>query len=122
MNINEKAIKLISKINRETSDKKLEWNVATVPSSLTEATECKIFVYFEAKYKNSTVAVYEKRLKYYHDEDTYSWAPEIYFAVINQHRVVLWEFSERNPALSGLFNTVREQVSDIDGMLDEMLI
>lgn len=121
MSANEKAIKLITKLNRETSKGEVKWSAETPPKALTTATESEVFVYFEAKYKDKYVAVFERKSKYFYDEHEFYWSESQVFAVLDRQQRVLLEFEENSPALSDLMATVREQVADLDGLLDDLL-
>lgn len=121
MNIDDKEIKLITKLNRETSKGLIKWSVESPPKSLTTATEDEIFIYFKAPYKNKFVAIYERKYKHFYSEHDFYWGGLDVFAILDDHERVLLEFSKSSPALRDLFVTVREQVADLDGLLDGML-
>ncbi|MBF4425960.1 hypothetical protein [Vibrio anguillarum] len=121
MSVDEKAIKLITKLNRETSMGEVKWSVKTPPKALTTATESQVFVYFEAEYKGKTVAVFERKSKYFYDEHEFYWSESQVFAVLDRQQRILLEFEKNSPALDDLMTTVREQVADLDGLLDDLL-
>lgn len=121
MSVNDKAIQLIVKLNRETAKGEVNWSAETPPKSLVIATEAEVFVYFSAKYKNKFVAVFERKSKYFYDEHAFYWSEAQVFAVLDDQDRILMEFEENSPALNDLFSTVREQVADLDGLLNDLL-
>ncbi|CAH6813480.1 hypothetical protein HQK29_17230 [Vibrio vulnificus] len=121
MSVDEKAIKLITKLNRETSMGEVKWSVETPPKALTTATESQVFVYFEAEYKGKIVALFERKSKYFYDEHDFYWSESQVFAVLDRQQRILLEFDKNSPALDDLMTTVREKVADLDGLLDDLL-
>jgi len=121
MSVNEKSLKLIIKLTRETAKNSMLWQVKSPPKSLTYATDDEIFTYFYASYKDKVVAIFVRKYKHYHDEDDFSWSERNVFAVLDYQDRVLIEFDQYSPALTDLFTIVREKVSNLDGLLDDLL-
>ncbi|MUH95237.1 hypothetical protein GNP63_01550 [Aliivibrio fischeri] len=121
MSIENKAIKLITKLIRETASNNVTWNVSNPPRALVLATEDEIYTYFQADYKDKVVAIFERKSKYFIDEHEFYWTSSDVFAVLDNENRILLEFSQISPALRDLFSTVREQVADLDSLLDDLL-
>lgn len=121
MNTDSKAVKLITKLIRETASGKVQWEVTEPPSALNEATESVVPIYLQAKYKDVIIGVYEIRTKGFYDEHDFYWSESIGFCIVDPKGRVVWEANEYSPALLDLFNTAREQASGIDDILDDLL-
>ncbi|EJP48943.1 hypothetical protein ACINNAV18_1538 [Acinetobacter baumannii Naval-18] len=65
MNIDEKAILLITKLVRKTSADEIKWKVANPPKSLVSATEDEIFTFFEANYKEKNLLYLSVNLNFF---------------------------------------------------------
>lgn len=122
MTFQSKTNKLITKLIRLTNDDKLEWGIKDPPYSIARGTDDVIPLFFEAKYKDKWVAVYQKRYQeFYPDTETFYWTEKIVLAVLDDQDRVLWESSMHSPGLVDLFNTVREKSAGIDELLDDLL-
>ncbi|MFW1760441.1 hypothetical protein [Acinetobacter calcoaceticus] len=121
MNLDEKAIQLITKLIRETSAGLIKWKVELPPKTLTTATEDDIHIYFEAEYKEKIIAIFERRSKYFMDEHIFAWTSEDVFAILDHLGNILIEYSQHSPVIKELFNTVRQQVADLDSLLNDLL-
>lgn len=121
MNMDNKTTQLMTKLIRETSSGKIEWKPKDAPKSVVQGTEDIVPLFFEAKYKDKWIALFLRRYKSFYDEHAYYWEESLVFAVLDSADRVLWETSDYSPALRDLFETVREQVAGIDGLLDNLL-
>lgn len=121
MDTQAKTIQLITKLIRETSENQITWNTRTPPKALIAATEDQVHTFFQTYYKNKTVSIFERKSKYFFDENEFYWTSSIVFAVFDLEENLLWEFSENTPVLIDLFNTVRAQITDIDSLLNDLL-
>ncbi|EHU1662493.1 MULTISPECIES: hypothetical protein [Acinetobacter] len=120
MNIDEKAILLITKLVRKTSADEIKWKVANPPKSLVSATEDEIFTFFEANYKEKKFAIFERKSKFFFDEHEFYWTSDDVFAILDNNENVILEYSKNTPVLVDLFTTVREQVADLDNLIDDL--
>jgi hypothetical protein len=122
MDSTNKVSRLLAKLNRLTADGKIAWNVKDAPPTLVHGTDDIIPLFFEAKYKDRWVALFERRTRAYDgDRDMFYWTQSTNFAVLDNEDRALWETSQHSPALHDLFSTVSEQASGIDGLLEDML-
>lgn len=121
MNLDDKAIKIITSLVRKTSDGEVKWSVGIPPQTLTSATEDEIHAYFEAPYKDRKFALYERKSKYFYDEHAFYWISSQIFAILDNNKNVILEYSKQTPVLDDLFLTVRGQIADLDSLLDDLL-
>lgn len=121
MNVENKAEKLIITLTRETYTDIAKWANTQPPIGLTKGTEDFYPLYLQTSYKNTIIGLFQRRFKYYRDEDEYYWNEEIGLCVTGDHGVVIWEYKERSSALLNLFEAAREQASGIGGILDNLL-
>lgn len=122
MSINNKLNKLITKLIRLTSDGELEWFVKDPPRTITRGTDDVIPLFFEAKYKDKWVAIYQQRYQdFYIETETFYWVEKIVFAVLDAEDRVLLESTTHSPALVDLLETVREKSAGIDELLNDLI-
>lgn len=120
MSTDYKLSQLIEKILRATNNSEVKWRIDNAPRSLIFATDNFIPLYLDAKYKGSTVCLFELREKYWTDVDEFNWTTSIHFGIIIGDRLVS-DYSEYSPMLRQLFDVAREQASDLDSLLNDML-
>ncbi|MEI8573037.1 hypothetical protein J0667_13895 [Methylomonas sp. WH-1] len=122
MSFHSKATQLVTKLIRFTNENKIQWNIKDPPSSITRGTDDIVPIYFEAKYKDKYVAIYQQRYQsFYPENESFYWSERIVFAVLDAQDRVLWECADHSPALIDLMNTVREKSAGIDNLLDDLL-
>lgn len=122
MSFQSKETQLITKLIRLTNDNKIQWTIKDPPRSIIMGTNDFVPIYFEAKYKDKYVAIYQQRRQhFYPDTESFYWTEEIVFAVLDAQNRVLWENTEHSPALFDLLGTVREKLAGIDSLLDDLL-
>lgn len=121
MSVDNKTIQLITKLIRETAKGNVEWNMADPPKSLTETSDAEIYAYFQANFKHRIVALYEQKSRYYTDEHEFHWTYSPGFALFDERQRLLLDYCQHSPALNDLLSTVREQVADLDGLLNDLL-
>lgn len=120
MNTVSKEIALITQLNRETAEDKIKWKSRPAPSSLTTATDTKVFLFFETKYKDNSLVLFERRYKNFYREDEWEWNSTIVLGIMDRFENVIWEYSG-TPALYDLFSTVSEQTSGIKNLINTLL-
>ena len=122
MGYQNKVIQLATKLIRLTSDDEVKWEIKDPPRSITSGTDDVIPLYFEAKYKDKYVAIYEERYQnFYPENETLYWSRRVVFVVLDSEDRVLWETTQHSPALTDLLDTVREKSAGIDDLLDDLL-
>jgi len=120
MNTSDKVNQLIMQLLRDTHVGKVAWHIGEPPRYLAVATDNVIPVYYNAKYRDVEVAVYEARYKYFHDEENYTWSSEARFALLKDG-VVIYDQRHTSPALQNLMISVRENAGGLDAILNTLL-
>lgn len=115
--------RLISELTRLTVQGAITWRPTTPPSELSRWTDDVIANYFETEFKDQTIGLAARRYRDYDPQhDDYTWGQRIVLLFVNRAKhSVIWDYSERSSALLNLFNTVREKVADVDGILKKLL-
>lgn len=122
MEYRSKITKLITKLIRLTATDKIVWVLKNPPLSMTRGTDEVIPLFFEAKYKDKFVAIYQQRYQGFNiDTESSYWTEGIGFAVLDDENRVVWESTEDSIALVELMNTVREKAAGLDDLLDDLL-
>jgi hypothetical protein len=117
-----KIIRLLSELTKLTSKGELKWRVKDPPEALTHGTNDVFPLYCEAEYKNQTIGLAQRRYQQYDgDRDRFYWNEEIALIFVDDRGRVLWEDRSQWAALTTLFETVREKVADVDGILKNLL-
>ena len=115
-------IQVITKLNRLTQEKKLEWMRMDPPVSLLAGTDEKIFDFYRTKYKNRNIGLYEERFQSYDDDFSHKtyWTQRLVLAFFSEDWEKEWEFPQ-STGLSELLISVKYQVADVDSFIDEIL-
>lgn len=122
MSIAPKIGRLVTLLNRKTSDDVISWVAIDPPDHLVEGNSDIIPLYFETEYKGKSIGIFERRYRFYTDEYEYHYETELALAVLDDLRRVIWiSENTRIAALHDLFSKVREKVSGIDDLLDNLL-
>ena len=112
---------LIAQLDRMTMEGRLKWSAVDVPPRMLHGTDDIVPVFFETEYMGKPIAVFEKRYRGYDGErDMPYWTSSLHFAVLDDERNVLFE-TVHSPAVNSLRNTISEQVSGVDDLLDNLL-
>jgi len=121
MDIYSKTQELAKKLTRETNSGSLKWVSSTIPDSFKDGTEYKFPFCYICKFKGQTIGIYEKRFKYFTDEDEYYWTAEIGLYFLKNHNEVSWHYAEQSKIFLDLYESVVEQSSNIANVLDKLL-
>lgn len=118
----DKVTALIVKLNKLTSLEHIKWCAADAPRSILRGTDDFIPLYLTSQYKGQHFGLYQHRYQLYDgDHDRFYWRERVVLVILDQDQRVLWESPESSSALYDLFETVRKKVSNIDGILDDLL-
>jgi hypothetical protein len=113
-----KAINMAVRLMEETSLGRIKWRLGDVPIDLTIGTENKFSLFVETAFKETRIAMYQVKYKYYHDEDQWSWSETIVIAILDDHDRVLWESESDEAEIRELYRIVRRNVSGVNKLLD----
>ena len=116
-----KEIKLITRLNQFTSNNQIKWHILNPPKTITYGSNDYIPVYYETKYEGRLFAIYEVREQNYDGaNDSFYWNEGIAFVMLDSENRVLWESRNAVSAVHDLFIKVRNQVSGIGNLFDEL--
>lgn len=122
MHPEEKVTALIVKLNKLTSLGEIEWEVSDAPRAILRGTDDYIPLFMSTAYKGQRFGLFEHRYQAYDGEhERFYWTNRIVLAILDREDRALWETTSQTPALFDLFETARKKVSNIDGLLDELL-
>ena len=113
-----KAVNMAVRLMEETSLGRIQWKLGDVPSGLTTGTENVFTLFVETEFKQTRIAMYQVRYKYYHDEDEWSWAEVVVLAILDDYDRVLWESESDEPEIRELYRIVRRNVSGVNKLLN----
>ncbi len=118
----DKITTLLVKLNKLTSLDQLSWRVTEPPRFIAKGTDDFIPFFMTATYKGQSFALYQQRYQSYDgDRDRFYWSERVTFAILDSEGRVLWETPRYSSALADLFETARRKVSNVDGILDNLL-
>lgn len=122
MHPEEKVTALIVKLNKLSSLGQIKWEVRDAPRAFLRGTDDYIPLFMSTSYKGQRFGLFENRYQAYDGEhERLYWTNRIVLAILDWEDRALWETNSQTPALFDLFETARKKVSNIDGLLDELL-
>jgi hypothetical protein len=117
-----RLIKLLSELTKLTSQGKLNWHRTDTPDHYTAGTSHVFPDYYEARFKEQKIGIGLQRYSEYDgDRDRFFWNERLYFLLLNSMDEVIWHKEGFLPAMSVLFDTVRDKVANVDGLIDSLL-
>ncbi|MBC3438962.1 hypothetical protein HU735_26440 [Pseudomonas sp. BW16M2] len=120
MNTEDKMAQLVEQVLKATYRGDISWRVDQPPPSLTRATDNFVPVYLEARYKGKNLVIFEQREKYWHDEENSSWTNSVHFGV-EVAGIIVSDYSQYSPMLRQLYEVARNNASNIDSLLNDLL-
>jgi hypothetical protein len=118
----DKVTSLIVKLNRLTSLGQIKWEVMDAPRTILRGTDDHIPLFMFTAYKGQRFGLYQHRYQSYDgDHDRFYWTERLVLAILDSEGRALWETPGHSSALFDLFETVRKKVSNIEGVLDDLL-
>ncbi len=122
MHPEEKVTAIIIKLNKLSSLDQITWDVRDAPRAILRGTDDYIPLFMSTYYKGQRFGLFEYRYQDYDGEhERFFWSNRIVLAILDREDRALWETNSQTPALLDLFETARKKVSNIDGLLDELL-
>jgi len=113
-------IKIISKLNRETKEGTIKWDVnRTKPSSLSGSEQGLDNVY-TAIVLGKKIRLYKYQYRSYYDEGLYDWVDSYRLEFIDDWGNSLWTFPD-DRAIYDLYETVRYKTSNIEDFFNDYL-
>lgn len=121
MNLHDMAMRLVEKVTWETVQGKLKWRFGSAPKQLTDGKDDKIEIYVQTKFKGQTLALFERRYKYYADIDDWSWTFQKVFAIIDGFGRVIYESSESSLEINNLYDLAFNSAGDVENVMNMLL-
>lgn len=117
-----KTSDLISELTKLTSKGQIDWTSSDPPDVLTHGSNDVYPLYFQTTYRDQKIAVAQRRYQSYDgDRDRFYWNEEINLFFLDYRDKIAWQTDSPYTALNILFETVREQAADVDGIFDRLL-
>lgn len=114
------AQKVIVKLNRDTKEDKIKWEVThTIPSSLA-GTEKLIDNIYVAKVSTKKVRLYKYEYKHFYEEEIFFWLEAFRLEFIDLYEKTEWEFPRDN-AVEDLYDSVRYKTSNVEDFFKDYL-
>ena len=114
------AQKVIVKLNRDTKEDKIKWEVThNIPSSLA-GTEKLIDNIYVAKVSTKKVRLYKYEYKHFYEEETFFWLEAFRLEFIDFYEKAEWEFPKDN-AVEDLYDSVRYKTSNVEDFFKDYL-
>lgn len=116
------VVRLMSQLTKLTAKGELVWGVAHPPHSMTDGTNDVFPIYFQTEYKGQRIGITQRRYQVYDgDRDRFFWDEQILLLFLDNMDRVVWTNPSHSAALLTLWETVRDRVADIDGILKNLL-
>jgi len=123
--------KLVEVLLKNTLNGTIKWKPKKAPSVLSEGTEDIYHQYYEDHFKNSTIAIFERKYKYYNDmTDTFLWGGEYCLAFVkyqlgsfnyNDQIVTIAPINTQDTIINTLFLSVTQKSMSSDDIIDKLL-
>ncbi|OAN16471.1 hypothetical protein A3K86_10765 [Photobacterium jeanii] len=116
-----KEIKLLVEFQKLTSQGQLNWQLIDPPHGLVNATNDFIPNCYSTSYEGKTFIVYSRRYQNYSEDfDQMYFDERVEIAMIDFSGRILWEYSDRTPALYDLYSIVKRHDSGIDDIFSKL--
>ena len=114
------AQKVILKLNRDTKEDKVIWEVSHGSPSSLGGVEKLLDNSYITKIGNRKIRLYKYEGKYYIDEDQFDWIEYYRLEFVDFYDKSEWEFP-RDRALEDLYDTVRYKTSKVEDFFKDYL-
>lgn len=116
-----KYIKLISKLNRLTKEKKLNWKKSNAPFALMGGHNTVSIDFYHTYYAHTYLGIGEIRFEDYSDyHDRSYWNQKIVWALLDKFDEVRYELPGVE-GLSNLLETIRYSTADVEKTIDHLI-
>ncbi len=117
-----KVTRLLSELTKQTVKGLLSWSFREAPDNLTHGTNDVYPLYFETTFKGQRIGIAQRRYQAYDGEhDRTYWTEDLVLVFRDMHGRIIWESRSQHSALYTLFDAVREEASDIEGILKKLI-
>jgi hypothetical protein len=123
--------KLVEVLLKNTLNGAINWKPKKAPSILKDGTEDIYHQYYEGKFKDSTIAIYERKFQYYNSmTDSFLWGNEYCLALVkyqlnslnyNDQVISLAPIDTEDTIINTLFLSVTQKSMSSDDVIDKLL-
>jgi hypothetical protein len=113
-------VRFISKLNRETKEKKIEWQKSTSPIKSLIGSETIIDFVYTTNVVDKMVRLFKFKEKHYYDEDIYDWVENYRLEFIDISGNSIYTLPD-DRSIPDLYETVRFKTSGIESFFDSYL-
>jgi hypothetical protein len=113
-------IKLILKLNRETKEDKIKWEISSNRINSLVGTETLINNIYIVDILNNKFRLYKFKEKHFYDEDAYNWIEDYKLDLIDNFGNSKFTF-ESDRAIVDLYGTVQYKTSNIEDFMKDYL-
>jgi hypothetical protein len=114
------SIKLIAKLNRQTKEDVIIWQIDTSRPSSLIGTEVLVDNVFITNVLGKRMRLYKYLGRYYYDEDKFDWVEEMRLELVDIYGKTTFKFP-LDPGIADLYQTVMFKTSGVADFLDEFL-
>ncbi len=116
----DKVSKFILELIKKTKKKDLIWVTSTRTPSFPDGGERHVDLVYETTISDKKFRIYKYQIKLFRDEYEYEWSERIKLEAIDGGYNVIYEVPYQY-SLFNLYETVREQTSGIEDLIDTLL-
>jgi len=118
----DKVVELILQLTKKTIEGNIKWEAVQPPKGFNIGSEDLVPMLYVSMVKEKIISLYLKRYRHYTDVDEFYWSEKVCIAFLSDDLSrIIWEASEKGPSLITLFQTVTEQASGVDKLLNDFL-
>ncbi|HAT3663281.1 TPA: hypothetical protein I8571_000252 [Citrobacter freundii] len=127
----QKNKKLVEVLLKNTLNGTIKWKPKKAPTILRQGTEDIFHQYFEGRFKNNTIAIYERRFQYYNDmTDSFLWGNEYCLSLVKYQLtsleidsgiVNMAPIDTSDTIINTLFLAVTQKSMSSDDIIDQLL-
>ncbi len=117
----DKYTKLVSKLNRLTKEKKIDWKKVKPPFALKAGVDDVWIDFYSTWYADTHIGIGETRIQNYsEDYDKFYWSEKIVWALLDDNGELEYEFGNAE-GLWNLLETIRRTLADVDSRIDHLI-
>lgn len=115
-----KISKFILELIKRTKKKEINWKTSNRIPSFPDGAERHIDLVYISDISGKIFRIYKYQIKFFRDEYDYEWVERIRLETVNENYEVIYEIPYQY-SLFNLYETVREQTSGIEDLIDNFL-
>lgn len=116
----DKVTQLVLKLIKLTSNNEIKWDGNSVYSPELPNGEIILDKIYKTAYSGGRFQIYRYKFKSWMDEDRFEWSQRIRLELVDSQGHTDYEFEYEN-SMNDLYEIVREQASDVENLIDNIL-